>query len=214
MYFLPGHQLRLYRNFKAIEPNDFNAVIRFYEQNEEGIEALDLEEFLDCCFSYAMALVEAMEYGKAIVMFDHLLELTISQNIDNWGGEDLFEKLLLLKAQTQYKISKDRSAIHTLSELLKINPKHKIAPSLLRIILLRQKPVWLIRFRATAICFMFGAVLLIAFEIFGAQLFPSIYPELVFAHNSMIASGVALVLIGELRHLWLTERQINALNNH
>jgi uncharacterized protein YggL (DUF469 family) len=212
VYFLPGHQLRLYRNFKAIESDDFHGVIRFYEQNEEAIEALDLDEYLDCCLSYTLALFEATDYGKATVMCDHLIEMTIEHNITNWGGEDLFEKLLLLKAQAQYKMEEDKRAIHTLSELLKINPRHLVARTLLRLILLRQQPVWLIRYRAAAVFFMLSAVLVIAFEIFGARLFPSIYPYLVKAHNTIIATGVSLLLLGEARHLWLAERYIKGLS--
>lgn len=201
MYFLPAERLRLYRNFKSIEVNDFLGIVRFYEQNEDGIRALDFEEYLDCTLSYTDALYEAGDHGKHLVMCDHLLELVIMQNVEHWGGEDLYHALLLKKSASLYHQQAYTKSERILREIIKIYPQDRMAALFLNKTLLRQRPVWLYRARAATVLFALLAVLVIALEILAV---PSFFPDLILpmqiAHNLLIGLSLASLSVAEAAH--------------
>jgi tetratricopeptide (TPR) repeat protein len=211
MYFLPAERLRLYRNFKAIEANDFHGIARFYEQHEDGIRALDFDEYLDCTLVYANALFEAADYGKHLVMCDHLLEVVIMQNVDNWGGEDLYHRLLFKKSASLYHLQEHAKSERILREIVKIYPNDPLAALYLNKVLLRQKPVWLFRARAATVVFALLAVLVIALEILALPaFFPHLLQPFQIAHNLLIALSLATLSVAEAMHAfrswWRTRR--------
>ena len=204
MYFLPAERLRLYRNFKSIEVNDFHGLIRFYEQNEDGIRALDFDEYLDCTLTYTNALFEAADHGKHLVMCDHLLELVIMQNVDHWGGEDLYHRLLFKKATSLYHLQEYGKSERILREIIKIYPHDHLAAVFLNKALLHQKPVWLFRARAATVAFALMAVVVIALEILALPMFfPSLLQPFQTAHNLLIALSLASLSGGEAWHTLL-----------
>lgn len=211
MYFLPAERLRLYRNFKAIEVNDFHGLIRFYEQNEDGIRVLDFDEYLDCTLAYTHALFEAANHGKHLVMCDHLLELVIMQNVDNWGGEDLYHRLLFKKSASLYHLQEHGKSERILREIVKIYPHDRLATLFLNKALLRQKPAWLFRARAAAVGFALLAVVVIALEIFAVpRFFPALLQPFQIAHTLLIALSLASLSVGEAAHAlrcWLKTRR-------
>ncbi len=201
MYFLPAEQLRLYRNFKAIEVNDFFGLIRYYEQYEDGIRALDFHEYLDCTLLYTHSLFEAGDYGKHLVMCDHLLELVIMRNVDVWEGEDLYHYLLFKKATALYYMQEYHKSERILYEIIKIYPEDRLAAVFLNKALLKQKPRWLFIARAATVAFALMAVLVIALEILAV---PTFFPELLqpfqWAHNLLIGLSLACLFVGEAWH--------------
>lgn len=201
MYFLPAERLRLYRNFKSIEVNDFHGLIRFYEQNEDGIRALDFDQYLDCTLAYSNSLFEAGDYGKFLVMCDHLLELVIMQNVDHWEGEDLYHGLLFKKSAGLYHMEEYEKSVRILRELIKIYPHDRLAAVYLNKALLNQKPGWLLKARAATVAFALLAMLVIALEILAI---PTFFPDLLqpfqIAHNLLIGLSLASISMAEASH--------------
>jgi len=201
MYFLPAERLRLYRNFKSIEVNDYHRLIRFYEQNEDGIRALEFEEYLDCTLCYTNALYEAGDHGKHLVMCDHLLELVIMHNVDHWGGEDLYHELLFKKSASFFHQQAYTKSERILREIIKIYPQDKLAAVYLNRVLLRQRPVWLYRARAATVAFALLAVVVIALEIMAVtRFFPELLLPMQIAHNLLIGLSLATLSIAEATH--------------
>jgi hypothetical protein len=201
MYFLPAERLRLYRDFKSLEVSDFNGLIRFYEQNEDGIRSLDFDEYLDCTVAYTFALYEATHYGKFAVMCDHLIEQVIMHNVDNWGGEDLYKRLLLKKATALYYQQEYAPAERILREIVKIYPFDPLAALYLNKTLLRQKPNWLFHARAASVLLALLAAAAIALEIFA---FPRFFPQytdvLQLSRNLLVATSLASLSLAESGH--------------
>lgn len=201
MYFLPAERLRLYRNFKSIEVGDFHAIIRFYEQNEDAIRSLDFEEYLDCTLIYTDALYEAADHGKHLVMCDHLLEVVIMQNVDQWGGEDLYHQLLFKKAASWYHQQEFPKAERILKEIIRIYPADKLAAVYLNRALLHQKPKWLFQARAAMVGFALLAVLVIALEILAVpRFFPHLLVPMQVAHQLLIGLSLTAISLGEAGH--------------
>jgi len=211
MYFLPAEQLRLYRNFKSIEVNDFHGIIQFYEQQEDGIRALDFYQYLDCTLVYTNALFDSANHGKHLVMVDHLLELVIMQNVEDWDGEDLYHQLLFNKSASFYHLEEYAKSERILREIINIYPDDRLAAVYLNKVLLHQRPRWVFRARTATIVFFFSAIVLIALEFFAA---PGFFPEWIgpmrIAHNLLIALSVASLSLGEAGHTvrcWVKTRR-------
>lgn len=208
MYFLPAERLRLYRNFKAIEINDFHGIIRYYEQNEDGIRSLDFIEYMDCTLLYAHALYEAEYYGKFLVMCDHLLELSIMQNIQEWEGDDLYHRLLLSKSAALYQQQEYAKSERVLKEVIKIYPYDGLAAVYLNKAMLRQRPLWLFHARGLTVGLALIAVVVIALEIVALpQLFPSLSTPFQIAHNLLIGLSLASLALSEAFHVWRCRRR-------
>lgn len=202
MYFLPAERLRLYRNFKSIEVNDFYGIIRFYEQNEDGIRSLDFDEYLDCTLAYTFALYEATHYRKFAVMCDHLIEQVIMHNVDNWSGEDLYKRLLFKKATALYYQREYAQAERILREIIKIYPFDPMAARYLNKSLLRQKPKWLFCARSASVLLALSAAASIALEIFAfPQFFPQYTEMLQWGRNLLIVTSLSVLFFAEFTHL-------------
>ncbi len=210
MNFLPAYRLKIYRNFKAIEATDYHGIARYYERFEQDIHVLDFEEYFDCLASYTTALFEIGDYRKHLVMCDFLLETIIIQNVESWGGEDLYTKTLLAKAASLYQLQEYPKAAHILQELVKISPEASVfAKKLWKKCLLRQKPGWLMRTRAVAVALLLFTAAFIAFEIFVvAPFFSQYHAKVQFAHNLLLLLGILILMVGAMRHLWLCQQHI------
>lgn len=204
---LPAYRLKLYRNFKALEANDFHGIVRYYERLEDDIRTLDFEEYLDCTVTYTEALFQTADHGRHLVMCDHLLELVIMQNVETWGGEDIYAKILFRKAASLYRLHEYAKAEHVLRELLKLHPWERLPLRFLKTCLLRQKPAWLINTRAAAVGLLVLSSALVAVEIFVIKpFFSAFYPAAQAVHQALLIAGVGVLLFGECRHAWQCEK--------
>ena len=211
MAYLPSYRLKLYRNFKAIDAADYHGIVRYFERFEDAINTLDAEEYFDCALAYTNALFETGNLGQHVVMSDHLLELVIMQNIETWGGEDIYTQLLFKKAVSLYKLQEYSKSKHILQELIKIHPSDKWPVILLRKCLVQQKPTWLWRCRATAVAFTFLSVAAIALELFVVRpFFLDYYEKALWVHNLLLGAGVLALCGGEAVHFWQCHRGAKA----
>ena len=209
MNFLPVNRLRLYRDFKALEANDFHGIVRYYEQYEDGIRALDFEEYLECTLAYTNALFESGNHGKHLVMCDHLLEIVIMQNVETWGGEDLYERVLFRKAASLFHLQEYRKAEHVLRELAKIAPADPLPRRFLEKCLLHQKPAWLMKTRAAFVALSLLAAVVIAIELFVIKpFFAAWLMPVQVAHNVLLGAGVGVFATGEVLHAWRCRRAV------
>lgn len=200
---LPAYRLKLYRNFKAIEAADYLGLVRYYERFEDDIRALYFEEYFDCTVTYANALFETGAFGKYLVMADHLLETVIMQNIETWGGEDIYAQLLFKKSAALYNLMRYTEAEHILRELVKLDPWARLPLRFLRTCLWRQKPAWVARARAASLCLLLLAALLVAGAIFAVRPY---FPEWLAAAKSIyivvFAAGTLVLGGSETLHAW------------
>lgn len=209
MHYLPAQRLKLYRNFKSLKVNDFYGVVRYYEEFEEGIRALEFDEYFDCTFTYANGLYQTGQYGKHIVMCDHLLELVIMENVETWGGGDVYAEILFKKASSLLNIQENDQAEHVLRELLKLYPADRPTMRALRSCLLRARPQWLLKTRAIAVAVLLFTAIAIAAELFIINPFFSDYNSVSRqANNFLMIAGASLLVVGEFIHLARNYRRV------
>lgn len=209
MNFLPTNRLRLYRDFKALDTNDYYGLVRYFEQHEDGIRALDVDEYFECALVYTNALFETGQHGKHLVMCDHLLEIIIMHNIDAWGGEDLYNRVLFRKAASLYHLQEYPKAEHVLRELTKIDPADLLTRRFLEKCLHQQKPAWLLKTRAACVAFSLVAATVIAFELFViGPFFETWLTTAQMVHNVLLGAGVGIFAIGEGIHVWRSKSAV------
>lgn len=209
MAYLPAYRLKLYRNFKAIDPADYHGIIRYYERFEAAIGDLDAEEYFDCTLTYTNALFETANYAQYIVMCDHLLEVVIMQNIDTWGGADIYAHLLFRKALALYRMQEYAPCEHILRELIKLHPHDPLPPRLLRNCLIRQRSRLLMYTRATAVGLTFLAALAVAIELFVIRpFFLDYYEKALLAHNVLLGAALLALAGGEMWQFWRCRRAV------
>ncbi len=203
MNYLPAYRLKLYRNFKAIEDSNFHGIVRYYEQFEEDIRNLDFEEHFDCTLAYTNALFEIGSTGKHLVMCDYLLEVIIMENVETWGGQDVYERILFSKSASIFQLCEYAKAEYILREIIKLNPRNPTASLFLQKCLYMQKPAWLFKTRAIFIAMVLLGAISIAAEIMIMRPF---YPNYLYITQnitySILCFGVGIFAIGEAAHSW------------
>lgn len=215
MYLSPTYRLKLYRDFKAIDVKDPYGIIRYYEQYEEGLRTLELKEYLDCTLTYTDALFETNDYGRHIVMCDHLIELVITENIHEWGGDDIFCRLLLNKGASLFHQNDLQGSVRVLSALIKINPDYPMArPLLLHCLQVEKTPA---RLRTRAVSLLLLLCSAISAGSIGLWIQP-FYPEWMdaatWATGILFSSGMVLYVSGEYLHLLQCRKQLKKWSNY
>jgi tetratricopeptide (TPR) repeat protein len=212
MQHLPAYRTKLYRNFKALEANDFHGIVRYYERNEDGIRSLDTDEYFDCTLAYAEALFETGAHRQHALVCEQLLELLLNQDFEGGQAEELFREVLFKKAASHFRLGEFRQAEHVLRELVKIHPWDAMPQRFLQTCLLKQKPAWLSHTRVAAVVLSLLAATTIMAELFVIRpFFNDYYQTALYAHNGLLASGVLILAAGECRHYWLSRQYVRRL---
>lgn len=193
----------VYRNFKAIPPNAFREVVRYYEENEPVISKLDFEEYFEMTLTYTDALFECGKYREHLVMADPVLETVIRQNIFRIKGRDIFRETLLRKAASLYHTGHYHQAENVLGELIRIDPRNKACRLLLKRCFRRLWPRLVSVTRATAVFLALLLLLLTAIDfLFVKPFYPIFIPMVAAARNTLLIGGVVVFSAGEIyRHI-------------
>lgn len=121
----PTYQSKIYREFKAIHPESFREIIRFYEENERSVLKLDFEEYFDLLVAYVNALFVIGKYRQHLVLVDIVIENTIQRNIFSYNGQDLFFDMLTCKGLSHLHTHEYAKAEGIFKQLIKIKPEEE-----------------------------------------------------------------------------------------
>ncbi len=201
--------LKIYRNFKAIEPANWQRVVRYFERHEAAIGDLGFDEYFDCLRTYTEALFHSGQSAKHLVMSDVLIGEVFAKNVRAWRGEDVFSQALFQKAASHYNLDEQARAEHVLRELLKISPDHKLATALLFRVFRAKKSRFLKKTRIAAMIFFLLAVPIIAFQLTVVRQFhPELNPVFSYFWWSSFALGWASLAIGDGWNFWGAKRKV------
>lgn len=212
MYYSSAYRLKLYREFKAIDPKDTNGIIRYYEKHEEELHQLNLDEHIDCVLTYITALFDTDDFLRHNVMCDYMIELVMTENIENWGGEDLFLKLLYNKAVAYSRMYDWDDAVRILTSLVRIAPDYPSARMLLFTCMLRQNTPIRSKGRSMALFFILLSAVSAGSTALAVQ--PH-FPEWLGINNSitigLFACGVSAYSISETIFYYSCKRKLKNL---
>lgn len=203
------YRSKLYRDFRAIEPNEWRKVVHFYEVNEAEIRGLEFEEYFELLNGYTNSLFEIGAWQQHLLMADAVIEASILENIMEWDGEDVLQHSLFRKAASHFQLHELERTEYTLRELLRINPHHHDAGIFLKKCLRNMRP-WMVRqTRAAAILLSFLAALTILAQIFVVKNFyPALNSSFEWAWRGMLALAVVILGLGEIYHHLRSTREV------
>ncbi len=178
---MPRHYSHLYRELRAIDPTDYHRVIRMYEEREQEIGRLDVEEHFELTVHYVDALFETGAYREHQLMVDLVIHASIRHDIRHMPGreEHVFEQQLFRKAASAFRIGEYATAEHVLRELIRMHPGEAVYGRFLRTTLFRQQQPTLQVGRAVCIFCLLLAALAVTINLLVVQNFFPPYAPLV-----------------------------------
>lgn len=153
------------RRMVELRTDTHQAVIHFFEKHEVGIRTLQEDEFFDILLLYLDSLFACGEYERFDRYVDEALILALDHRIYTLKDEDIYEHLLYRKAAVLYNIGRDDQCRHLLTELLRLNPAHKLARRFLKRCLVQSQREFRRRLYAVVILLILVSMLGSALEI-------------------------------------------------
>lgn len=196
---------RVYRDYLAIEPKDYQRIIRFYERRQEQINQLEYDEQSELLFVFTNALFEVGAYQQYLQVVDHAIMITLEEklSLSLSDKQDFFEKFLFRKAAAYIQTQQLNQAEHVLKELLRIHPEYEFADLLLRQTL-RKQDISITYHSRPASIFLFGlSALIIAIEILIIRPFYDLHVDSIeWTRNFVFVIGLIVLIMGELITYW------------
>jgi tetratricopeptide (TPR) repeat protein len=188
-----------YDAFLSIEANAFKEKIRFIEENSFRLRELNADEYFDMMVLYGEALFESGEYIRHTKLADHILEMSIEQNIVIHRLQDVYFETLFKKAAALHNLDQLDPAIHILKELIKINPDHESTKLFLINCIIRQKKPTVKPYRNVSLVLLLSSALVIAMELGVIRTWwPSWTGIIEIIRNGLFIGGVILLIAGEV----------------
>ncbi len=205
----------LYRDFHSIESNNYQRMIRFYEDKEKQIGKLDFGEYFDLTVRYVDALFETGAYRKHLLLVDGIIEASIEYNVRYVGSKDVFRHMLFRKAASCYRLGKYDQAHYILHELLRIQPEDQESLEFLKKTIRQQQEGLHQLSRAGAIFFFMCAAMVTGFEVLFVRPFYESHADAVeWARNALFLAGV-LVYVGVQLYIYLkAHHKANQFRDH
>jgi tetratricopeptide (TPR) repeat protein len=192
---------KIYKEFKAIEGNEYLSIVRFYESYKDNISHLNFSEYFELLISYTNALFEIGAYQSHVKVVDTAIQISISNNIKFYNGRDIYAELLFKKAASCYNLMEYDQTEHILRELIKISPYNEMAHLFLKKCLLRKKTVYLSNLRGIAILLLLATALIIAVElIFIRTLFTAYSSIFEIIRNTTFVCSLLLIIGSAILH--------------
>lgn len=190
------HHSQLFRQLRDVDPRDNQRIIRMYEEREQEIGRLDVEEHFELTVYYAEALFATGAYRQHLLMVDLVVQTCMQHSIrtvpDIEG--DIFCHLLFRKAVSAYRLRKLELARRVVEELVGIAPDNNLYVRFLRVIHFRQQKNLLQFSRGIFIFCILLAAGVITFELLLIRPF---YPAQLF-WSQLLTVGVIVLGAGGL----------------
>jgi len=200
---------KIYQEFKEIGPQEYRAIVQFFEESENSIKCLEFEEYFELFLSYADALFEMGAYHSHLKVADEAIATTIEHNIKFYQGEDVYFELLFKKAASHYNLLEYKKAEHILRELVKMDPSNEITLRFLKKCIRQNKPSYLKKTRAVSVAFFLLAALIISLELIVVRPFFGEHASLVeLLRNGIFAGGWFILITGDLFHRYQINQEV------
>lgn len=143
----------LFDRFQMIHEESNYEIIRFYEQHEDLINFMGVEEYFIILCYYNNALFATEDFEKHKICVEEVLKTSIIENIRYVDGVDVYLHALEQKIQTHLELNEVKEAIHVAKELLALAPKNKKYKKILRKALMSKRPLWVRQIFGAAVWF-------------------------------------------------------------
>lgn len=203
-----SEQSRIFRDFRSIPYSDYYYLIRFYEQYNQDIDYLPLNEGLIMTYYYANALFETQEYDTLIDVANSILEQSIIHNIRYIDGEDVYMAILYKKTYAHLKLEEIETAQKLAVQLVRLDYHHFLHQALLRQCFLATRPTWIRpALTLSAITTLMGAFTTVVFTSFYWYL-PSYVLVMPYSLLILALFGLMVTALGYYKYVMAPTRKI------
>lgn len=208
------YRSKLYRDFFSIGPEEYQRMIRFFEEKEAEIGRLDGAEHFDLLLAYVEALFAVGAYRKHLLMVDLVIEAALQDHVAPVRGQAVYRRMIFRKAASSYQIRDYASADHLLRELIRIDPTYADACPFLCKVWYRQETYAYRLSRAAGVLLMVVAIGVYLLELLVVAPFYGIYADAAAVLRAgLLGAGLAAMVGGRLvawLHAWLRSRRFVA----
>jgi tetratricopeptide (TPR) repeat protein len=209
MNFKEPSSSNLYRNFRHIHQQDVYEIIRFYKKNNNALSKLStVQRFTILCY-YANALFAAEEFEDYIKTAPEILEISIIENIQFVDGKDIYLHTLEQLARAYMLQKKYDKALLIAKQLLNLSNAPKKQQQLLRKILNKQRPAWVLNAKALMVISVLILTIMEMLQIiFILPFYPIFYKVLVQIQYFGLITAIGTGLIAFLGHYIYVGREL------
>lgn len=188
----------LHELFQEIGTKEYRSVIRFFEDYEESLQRLPLDEYFEILVAYAEALFETASYEKHLQTASYAIELSVIHNIKIHKGYNIFQQLLFKKAASHFYLQEYAQSEHILRELIKICPSEDLYSRFLIKVLRKRTPTHVHTTRAVSVSLFILSAVIICVEILAVRPFFSTFTSTIeFIRNAIFFLGWVVLLGGD-----------------
>lgn len=200
---------KIYGQFLGIHSGEYQKLIAFYEENEDQIRHLPLDQFREIFGTYADAVFENGSYKKYILIADEILPWAFDCESD----KELFYKILFRKAASLYNLGHLQKAENILEQLYRINSNNVEAKMFLKKCFKIRNSVKVQKVRALSLLLLFLSAMVIMIELLWITPFfeRSVIPTRII--RTSLFSGAFFIMVGNLifqeikAHLYLYSKR-------
>ena len=205
-----SYQSPVFINFETLGRRNYYEIVRYCESNRSAMQQLNFDEFFIMELAYCNALFQMDMFEKHINTANHIIELSINNNIQFYEGEDIYHRTLFQKAQAHKALNQLPEAIHLAKELIKMNSITKEYQQFLKLCYTRNNTAFLQNVRAygVLICLIAAGFLILNVLIFE-PFFPNYKLLINIAAGIVLTTGGFLIIGGLTIHHWKARKKFN-----
>jgi tetratricopeptide (TPR) repeat protein len=193
----------VYVAFRSLPKKGWIDIIKLYESKQEDIDLLSSAKRLDILDMYLEALYEIKDFRKLKKEVEHMIYLSLSEEIPVEIGLPYYQAALFWKADTCFQMREYKESQHILEQLIRMNPNNTLYSSKLVKCFYWDKPSYIYRFRALTILLFFLAAIVIIIEFLIIKPFYNEYSAFIMSLRScLFLSALGIVGAIEILH-WL-----------
>lgn len=203
---------KIYRDFRAVDPENHHGIVRFYEKWEDEITRLDFDEYFEMLVAYTQALFRVRAYQKHQIMADVVIMEAMHANIKLYQGEDVFFETLIEKSYSLIYTHRYQKAQHVLYELLKIEPTNVELSKLMKKAKKSVKSYFIKQANACSILLFLLTALVICIDLLVIKnWYLQYHPIFEKMWITMLISGILLLTTSHFYHNWKINQEVRQL---
>ena len=188
-----------YSNFVNLDKQDFNVIIREFQNNKNLINLLSVEQKLELKIIYLEALYQIGKYGTFLREVDVIIEDCIRYHSANESNRMRYEELLLKKATALFHQGYISEAQYVATELIQINPFDTLHKALLTRIYYRKNEARFHFIKVVCLFLIFTSALLYGSNLLIVKAFYGDYLPLLFDFGFFtLNAGVIFYVASEI----------------
>lgn len=193
-----------YFQYYKMEKDAYHDRVKFFEDFQQDISMLDPDQRIEISIDHLLCLFEIGRYQRYLQFADHVIEHVIYYNIFKYEDLNIYQELIFRKAACLYHLGKRDQCEKILVQLIRMQPDHKPACTLLAICKRKSHEGILVTFQSLAVVSLIIVLSITVARILLIEPFFDTYLQpFIYIRNACIATAMLAWIGGEA---WINYR--------